>query len=135
MNYGFIKACAATVKIKVADIKYNASAIIAAIKESSENGSDLTVFPELCLSGYTCGDLFNQRVLLDGVKNAVCEIAAATKNVKTLVFFGAPLENNGRLYNCAVAVSQGKILGVVPKTFLPDYGEFYEQTFHSGRAR
>ncbi len=127
MNYGFIKACAATVKIKVADIKYNASAIIAAIKESSENGSDLTVFPELCLSGYTCGDLFNQRVLLDGVKNAVCEIAAATKNVKTLVFFGAPLENNGRLYNCAVAVSQGKILGVVPKTFLPDYGEFYER--------
>lgn len=126
MQFGFIKACAATVQIKVADVEYNTEKIISAIKESAKAGSQLTVFPELCLSGYTCGDLFNQRALTDAVENALLAIAGQTAGIKTLAFVGAPVRYSGRLYNCAVAITDGKILGVVPKSFLPNYGEFYE---------
>ena len=133
MQYGFIKVCAATVPIKVADVEYNAEQIIKAIKASAENGSQLTVFPELCVSGYTCGDLFNQRVLIDGVNNVLKQIINSTIGITTLAFVGAPLLHCGKLYNCAVVISDGKVLGVVPKTFLPNYGEFYEQR-HFTRA-
>lgn len=128
MKHGFIKVCAATPKIKVADVKYNSEQIIKAIKESYENGSQLTVFPELCVCGYTCGDLFNQSVLLDGVERAVVDICKATEGIDTLIFIGAPLRDASRtkLYNCAVAISNGKILGIAPKTYIPNYGEFYE---------
>ena len=133
MQYGFIKVCAATPEIRVADVKFNTERIIKAIKESAENGSQLTVFPELCVCGYTCGDLFNQSVLLDGVEKALIEICGATEGINTLVFVGAPLrsENRAKLFNCAVAVCNGKILGAVPKTYLPNYGEFYEKRHFS----
>lgn len=131
MNYGFIKVCAATPEIKVADVQFNTRQIIKAIKQSAENGSQLTVFPELCICGYTCGDLFNQPALLSACENALGEIARATEGCATLVFVGAPLAVGNRLYNCAVAVSNGKILGAVPKTFIPDYGEFYERRHFS----
>lgn len=127
MQYGFIKVCAATVKIKVADVKYNGAEIIKAALKSAEDGSQLTVFPELSLCGYTCGDLFNQRVLCDGVEREIARIASATADIKTLIFVGAPIAINGRLYNCAVAICAGEVLGVVPKSFLPTYGEFYER--------
>lgn len=127
MNYGFIKVCAATPEIKVADVQFNTAQIIKAIKQSAENGSQLTVFPELCVCGYTCGDLFNQPLLIKACENAVAEICDATKGLQTLVFIGAPVEYNGKLYNCAVAVNNGEILGIVPKTYLPNYGEFYEK--------
>lgn len=127
MQYGFIKVCAATPSIKVADIKFNTLSIINCIKQAENNGTQLIVFPELCVCGYTCGDLFNQRNLLDGVLRALSEICAATAGSKLLVFIGAPLAHNGRLYNCAVAISAGQVLGVVPKSFLPNYGEFYER--------
>ncbi len=126
MKFGYVKVCAATPEIRVADVKYNTQNIIKAIKESAENGSQLTVFPELCVCGYTCGDLFNQPALITACENAIAEIAKATEGIKTLVFVGAPLLYEGRLYNCAVAISEGQILGVIPKTFLPNYGEFYE---------
>lgn len=126
MRYGFIKVCAVTPEIKVADVKFNTEKIIEAVKESADNGSQLTVFPELCICGYTCGDLFNQSALLNGVENAVYEISRATEGIETLVFVGAPVVCEGKLYNCAVAICNGKILGVVPKTYIPDYGEFYE---------
>ena len=116
MQHGFIKVCAATPEIRVADVKYNSSRIISAIKESAANGSRLTVFPELCLCGYTCGDLFNQSVLLNACETAIDEIAKSTKGLKTLVFVGAPFSNGGKLYNCAFAVYNGLILGIVPKT-------------------
>ena len=120
MQYGFIKVCAATPEIRVADVKFNTERIIKAIKESAENGSQLTVFPELCVCGYTCGDLFNQSVLLDGVEKALIEICGATEGINTLVFVGAPLrgENRAKLFNCAVAICNGKILGAVPRTYL-----------------
>lgn len=128
MKHGFIRVCAATPKIKVADVKYNSEQIIKSIKESYDYGSQLTVFPELCVCGYTCGDLFNQTALLDGVERAVTDICKATEGINALVFIGAPLrgENRSKLYNCAIAISNGKILGIVPKTYIPNYGEFYE---------
>lgn len=135
MKYGFVKVCAATPEIRVADVKYNTKNIIKAIKESAENGSQLTVFPELCVCGYTCGDLFNQPVLISACENALEEIAKATEGLKTLVFVGAPIARLGRLYNCAVAIHDGEILGAVPKTYLPNYGEFYEKrNFTSPRS-
>ena len=127
MKHGFVKVCSATTKIRVADIEFNTHGIIEAIDESYKNGSSVTVFPELCISGYTCGDLFNQRLLLEAIEEAIGKIAKATKDKHILVFVGAPIANDGKLYNCAVAISDGKVLGVVPKTFLPNYGEFYEQ--------
>lgn len=132
MKYGFIKVCAATPEIRVADVHFNTNKIIGIIKESAANGSQLTVFPELCVCGYTCGDLFNQPVLIKAVENALVGIAKATEGIKTLVFVGAPVEADGKLYNCAVAISDGRILGVVPKTYLPNYGEFYEKRHFSG---
>ncbi|MDE7400590.1 MAG: NAD(+) synthase, partial [Clostridia bacterium] len=127
MRYGFIKVCAATPEIRVADVKYNTENIIKAIKESAANGSQLTVFPELCVCGYTCGDLFNQPALIKACEEAIKTICKETVGIKTLVFVGAPVNVDNKLYNCAIAISDGKILGVVPKTYLPNYGEFYEK--------
>ena len=131
MNYGFVKVCAATPEIKVADVTFNTKNIIRAIKDSAANGSQLTVFPELCVCGYTCGDLFNQAALIRACDAALSEIREATKGLKTLVFIGAPVEAEGRLYKCSVAVNNGKILAVTPKTYLPNYGEFYEKRHFS----
>ena len=127
MQYGFIKVCAATVKIKVADVKFNTANIISAIERADKEGAQLIVFPELCVTGYTCGDLFNQRTLTDAARDALVDIAEATDGISALVFVGAPVVRDGKLYNCAVAISDGSILGVVPKSFLPSYGEFYER--------
>lgn len=129
MNYGYVKVCAATPEIRVADVQFNTRQIIGAIQESAKIGSRLTVFPELCVCGYTCGDLFNQPTLICACEKAVSEICEATRGLKTLVFVGAPFSNGGRLYNCAFAVWNGKVLGIVPKTYLPDYGEFYEKRY------
>ncbi|MGN1061393.1 MAG: NAD(+) synthase, partial [Candidatus Coproplasma sp.] len=131
MRYGFVKVCAATPKIKVADVDYNVNNIISAIEESANCGSQITVFPELCVSGYTCGDLFNQTALLNAVEGGLSRIKRATEGIKTLVFVGAPLRYSDRLYNCAVAISDGEIKGVVPKKYIPNYGEFYEKRHFS----
>ena len=127
MQHGFVKVCSATVEIKVADVQFNTQRIIEAIEASYVNGSSITVFHELCVTGYTCGDLFNQHLLIESVDKALIDIAVATVGKAILVFVGAPLVKDGKLYNCAVAISGGKIVGVIPKTFLPNYGEFYEQ--------
>lgn len=134
MRYGFVKVCAATPTIRVADVDYNVNNILSAICEASGNGSQIIVFPELCVSGYTCGDLFNQNTLLSAVEDGVARIKRATKGNDALVFVGAPLRCGGRLYNCAVAVSNGEIKGVVPKTVIPDYGEFCEGRYFSSGA-
>lgn len=129
--YGFVKVCTATPEIKVADVEFNTSQIIKAIKISAEKGSQLTVFPELCVCGYTCGDLFNQITLINACEVAVKEICRATNGVKTLVFIGVPVIVKDKLYNCAVALYDGSVLGMVPKTYLPNYGEFYEKRHFS----
>ncbi len=127
MQHGFIKVCAATPEMRVADVDFNTQKIIEAVNESAKNGSQLTVFPELCVCGYTCGDLFNHPALISACENAVEKVCKATEGLKTLVFVGVPVEVSGKLYNCAVAICNGFILGVVPKTYLPNYGEFYEK--------
>lgn len=131
MQHGFIKVCAATPEIKVADVDFNVKNIIKAVKESAEKGSQLTVFPELCICGYTCGDLFNHPTLIKACEEGVKKTAEGTKGLKALVLIGAPVAVDGRLYNCAVALSDGKILGIIPKTYLPNYGEFYEKRHFS----
>lgn len=131
MRYGFVKVCAATPEMRVADVEFNTQKIIEAIKESAEKGSQLTVFPELCICGYTCGDLLNQNALLKSVEEGIVKICKATEELDTLVFVGAPVVCESKLYNCAIAINKGKILCVVPKTHLPNYGEFYESRYFS----
>ncbi len=125
-RHGFIKVCAATSEIKVADVPFNVRGIAAAANKAAEEGAQLIVFPELCVSGYTCGDLFNQRALTEGVLKGL-EYLKNNISGNVLAFVGAPVEKDGKLYNCAVAICGGKIAGVVPKTCIPNYGEFYER--------
>ncbi len=124
---GFIKVAAITPEIKVADTVYNAKSVIAAVKSALNEGVKLAVFPELCLTGYTAGDLFYFETLYSGAEQALTEVIAATKGSKMLVFVGLPVKKEGSIYNCAAAVSNGKLLAVVPKTNLPNYNEFYEK--------
>ncbi len=126
MKYGYVRVCAATCEIKVADCAYNADKIIAAVKKADAEGVAVCVFPELCLSGYTCGDLFNQSVLISACERETERICRETSECNILIFIGSPIIYCGRLYNCAVAVNNGSVIGIVPKSFLPDYGEFYE---------
>ncbi|GAB5613988.1 NAD(+) synthase [Faecalimonas hominis] len=133
MKQGFVKVAAATPDIRVADISYNTEQICKLIDETVANGAKIVVFPELCVTGYTCGDLFFQDILLERSKEALNEIAEYTKDKDALVFVGVPLAINGKLYNVAAALNRGKIIGLVTKTFLPNYSEFYEmRTFQAG---
>ena len=126
MKNGFIKVAAATPDIRVADVEFNTQNIINAMEEAQKNGAKILVFPELCVTGYTCSDLFDHSVLLKASRKALLEIAENTSDKDMLVFVGAPLEVNGKLYNVAAAMNQGEIIGFTTKTFLPNYGEFYE---------
>lgn len=126
MKDGFIKVAAATPDIRVADVDFNVERICRLIDETAKEGAKIVVFPELCLTGYTCGDLFTQDILLEKAKEGLFKVAAHTKGKGMLVFAGVPLAVNDALYNTAAALSDGKILGLTTKTFLPNYGEFYE---------
>ena len=126
MKQGFVKVAAVTPKIKVADTVYNAQQICAGIDEAASKGAKIIVFPELCLSGYTCSDLFLQERLLTSCREQLKLIADHTQGKDSLVFVGLPLEREGKLYNVAAAVHDGEILAFIPKTFIPSYGEFYE---------
>ncbi|MCI8807336.1 MAG: NAD(+) synthase [Oscillospiraceae bacterium] len=126
MRDGFIKVAAGTPKIRVADCDYNAGQIIALMKEAAAQGVKVLALPELCVTGYTCGDLFLQSTLLDGAGRALGRILEETKELDMLTALGMPVRNNNKLYNCAVVIHKGIILGLVPKTHIPNYGEFYE---------
>lgn len=126
MKDGYIKVAAITPDVKVADTKYNTEQICDKIRECSANGAKILVFPELCITGYSCGDLFLQETLLQGARKGLKKIAKATKGLDAVVFAGLPISYKGKLYNAAAAISNGEILGIVPKTFLPNYNEFYE---------
>ena len=135
MKDGFIKVAAATPKIKVADPAYNTEEILKIIDETEKNGASILVFSELTNSGYTCGDLFLQQPLLTECKNQLLRIVKATENKSMLVVVGCPIVIKQKLYNCAVVISDGSILGIVPKTHLPNYSEFYElRHFTSGEG-
>lgn len=131
MKDGFIKVASATPALKVGNTLYNKENIIKLINKSDKERVKVLVFPELAVTGYTSGDLFFQKTLLEGAEKALSEIVDSTKDKDMLVFVGYPLLLDGKLYNTAVAISRGKVLAVVPKTNIPNYSEFYEKRWFS----
>lgn len=126
MKNGFVKVATATPKICVANCEYNKNSIIDIIDEACNKNVKLLCLPELCITGYTCADLFLQQTLLDDSKEKTQEIARYTKDKDIIVIFGTPLRHFDKIYNCAVVCFDGEILGIVPKSNLPTYSEFYE---------
>ncbi|HHX63179.1 MAG TPA: NAD(+) synthase [Epulopiscium sp.] len=135
MNFNFIKVCAATPKLVVADCNYNTEQIIACINEANQAETELIVFPELSITGYTCGDLFYQQVLIEGALSNLAKIVAHSKRTSMMICVGLPLKLNNQLFNCAVMIKEGSVLGVVPKTYLPNYNEYYEKRWFSGSSQ
>ncbi len=127
MKQGFIKVCAATPKIRVADCESNGTEIIKLLEKCHQEKVKVAVFPELCITGYTCGDLFLQNTLLREAKKQLGRIIKATGNMDMIVLVGLPLTLEGKLYNMAAVIKSGELLGLVPKTHIPNYGEFYER--------
>lgn len=126
MQHGFIKVAAVSPKIKVADTDYNKEEICRCIEEAEGNGAKIIVFPELCITGYTCGDLFLQETLLENAKSALEEIVEFTDGYDALIFVGLPLEVGNNLYNVAAVINCGELLAFIPKMHIPNYAEFYE---------
>ena len=129
MYDGFIKVAAATPEVRVADVEFNASKTIEYIKEAEKNGAKLIVFPELCLTAYSCGDLFFQTNLIDRAKDSLIKLASQTAKLDILSVIGLPALHFGKLYNCSAFVSGGEILGFVTKSNLPNHGEFCEPRY------
>ncbi|MCI9463818.1 MAG: NAD(+) synthase [Lachnospiraceae bacterium] len=129
MKHGFVKTAAVTPKIKVADPAYNAKQICAYMEEAVENGAKVIVFPELCLTGYTCGDLFLQEILLRDAKEQMQVIVDASKGSDALVFVGLPVEKDHKLYNAAAVIQDGTLLAMIPKRHIPGYAEYYETRY------
>ena len=135
MRDGFIKVAVSTPDLRVADSSYNVERMIETAEKLAGQGVKLLAFPELSLTGYTCSDLFLQDALLKGAERALCDYVKRTEGLAMVSVLGMPLEHRGRLYNVAVVVNRGKILGVVPKSHIPNYGEFYEaRHFASGQG-
>ena len=135
MKYGFIKVAAAVPLVKVADCEFNVQQTECLIKRAADQGVQLVVFPELGITGYSCGDLFGQQLLLEQAEMGLMHLLDSTRQSDILSVVGLPVSFGGMLLNCAVVFGKGKILGVVPKTYLPNYKEFYEQRwFASGTA-
>ncbi len=126
MRDGFVKVAAGTPSIRVADCRYNAESCFTLMREADRQGVRVLVLPELCLTGYTCGDLFLQETLLRGAEEALSTVLEATKHLDMVTALGLPVHFENKLYNCAAVIHKGVILGLVPKTHLPNYGEFYE---------
>ena len=129
MKDGFIKVAAGTPNVQVADCEFNAAEIIKMVREMEAEGARVMVFPELCITAYTCGDLFWQENLLEEANVQLMRIAEETADVDAIIFVGLPLEYKGKLYNVAAGLNHGEILGFVPKTYLPNYNEFYEARY------
>ncbi|WP_151734255.1 NAD(+) synthase [Paenibacillus tengchongensis] len=125
-NFGFARVAAGSPELRVADCEFNTTQIIEIIRQAQEQQAEYLVLPELCITGYTCADLFLQQTLLDAALDSLLKLAAATEGRHLVVVAGLPLSIKGRLFNCAAVLQQGKILGIVPKTCLPGYSEFYE---------
>ncbi len=126
MKDGFLRIASATPKIKVADCMHNAQAIIEHAKQAAAKGASMIVFPELCITGYTCHDLFLQRSLLETAEKALEKIIEETKELEAVIIVGLPVPVRGKLYNCAAVICRGEILGLPAKTYIPNYSEFYE---------
>ena len=135
MKDGFLRVAAATPEIKVADPVYNGNEILKLMEEGKKKGAKIMVFPELCLTGYTCGDLFLQDTLLENARNELRRLEEVSKGMDMLVFVGLPFEKGGKLYNVAAAVQNGQVLAFITKMNIPNYAEFYElRHFNPGPA-
>ncbi|MGN0570788.1 MAG: NAD(+) synthase [Candidatus Fimenecus sp.] len=135
MNSGFLKVCAASPRVTVGGVQQNLENALQEIQIAAETKVKVLVFPELYLSGYTCGDLFLQKALTDACMQALETLCKKTAKFDMVICIGLPLRVNTRLYNCAAVLHQGKVLGFVPKTYIPNYGEYYEKRwFASGKA-
>ncbi|MEI2691848.1 MAG: NAD(+) synthase [Anaerolineae bacterium] len=131
---GFVRVAVVSPELRVADVDFNVQAIVAALKQAAEQGCQLAVFPELCLTGYSCGDLFYQPALLERAKAALEPIRWATADTRCAAVVGLPLEVEGRLYNCAALIAEWRVAGIVPKTHLPTTNEFYEERWFTSGA-
>ena len=127
MKYGFVKVAAAVPAVKVADVDYNVQQIESIIAQAEGRGVEVIVFPELCITGYTCQDLFKEQLLLDRAESAVITLLDFTRKLDIISIVGLPVVINGLLYNCAAVIQSGQLLGIIPKTYLPNYAEFYEK--------
>lgn len=129
MKNGFVKVACATPSVRVADCAYNIKEMIALTKEANRMGASLVVFPELSVTGYSCGDLFLSETLLDGAVSALKSFLTETEGLETMAVLGLPIRSGGKLYNCAAVCFGGQLLGLVPKTHIPDHSEFYEKRY------
>ncbi len=135
MDYGFVRVAAAVPELKVANCSYNADRIIEMIKEADDSATQLIVFPELSLTGYTCGDLFQQNLLLTKSVEELLRVAESTKALNITAIIGLPLHVNDQLFNCAAVLQKGRVLGIVPKIYIPGYREFYEERWFASGAQ
>ena len=127
MKYGFVKVAAAVPVVKVADVTYNVQQVESLIAQAEGRGVEVLVFPELCITGYSCQDLFKEQLLLDHAEGAILTLLDFTRKLDVISIVGLPIVINGLLYNCAAVIQGGTLLGIVPKTYLPNYAEFYEK--------
>ncbi len=133
-THGMVRVATSTPKVRTADVAYNARAIVEEAGRAGKSQVDLLLYPELCLSSYALDDLHVQSALLDAVEAHLAQVVEASRDIPTVLVIGAPLRRNGRIYNCAVAIARGVVLGVVPKSYLPNYREYYEKRwFAHGR--
>ena len=133
-SFGFLKVAAAVPHVRVGDCDFNAERMAAMADEAAQRGVEIVAFPELALTAYTCGDLLLQPALLDAADEALARLVRDTRKLPLTLIAGAPLRHGQTLYNCAVVFTQGRILGVVPKTYIPDYTEFYENRWFASGA-
>ena len=127
MKYGFVIVAAAVPTVKVADVEYNVQQIESLITQAEEQGVEVMVLPELCITGYSCQDLFKEQLLLDHAEDGIVKLLDYTRKLNVIVIVGLPVVVNSLLYNCAAVLQGGQLLGIVPKVYLPNYGEFYEK--------
>ena len=127
MKYGFVKVAAAVPAVKVADVEYNVQQIESLIAQAEGRGIEVMVLPELCITGYTCQDLFKEQALLDRAEQGVMVLLDFTRKLDIITVVGLPVVINSLLYNCAAVIQGGQLLGIIPKTYLPSYAEFYEK--------
>ncbi|MCQ2246210.1 MAG: NAD(+) synthase [Bacteroidaceae bacterium] len=134
MNWGFVKVAAAVPSLKVGDCLYNTQQIESLTLQAAGKGVEIICFPELCITGYTCADLFHQDILLSETESCIMNLLNTTRSLDIITIIGAPIAHNGTLLNCALVLQKGKVLCIVPKTYLPNYKEFYEKRwFTSGK--
>ena len=130
-KFGYVRVAASVPELKVANVEFNTKEVIKEIKTLDKEGVQIVTFPELCLTGYTCADLFSQDILITKSKEAIKEVIDSTKLLDIISIIGAPIVCDNQLFNCGVVINKGEILGVVPKTYIPNYGEFYEKRWFS----